>query len=50
MASRIWVGGSGSQPWSTAGNWSPSGVPATGDSAYILSGNSTIDSGLAQTP
>lgn len=45
-----WIGGTGSQSWATAGNWTPgTGPPATGDSAYITSGGSTIDTGLAQS-
>lgn len=49
MAQKQWIGGTGSQPWSTAGNWSPSGVPANGDDVSILVGTSNIDSGLNQS-
>lgn len=56
MATRYWVGGSGSQSWSNTANWSATAggaggasVPTTGDTAYVNSGTSNIDSGLAQT-
>lgn len=37
MTQRIWVGGDATYPnaWNTADNWSPSGVPAAGDSVNI---------------
>ncbi len=31
----VWTGASG--PWTTAGNWTPTGVPTTGDTAYVAS-------------
>jgi hypothetical protein len=34
MAVKLWIGGTGAQSWATAGNWSPSGVPATGDTVW----------------
>jgi len=47
MAFESWKGGTGSQPWTTAGNWLGS-VPAAGDAARILTGASNINSGLDQ--
>lgn len=47
MAITSWKGGTGSQAWSTAGNWT-NGVPAAGDQARILTGTSNINSGLDQ--
>ncbi|MBS1579380.1 MAG: hypothetical protein JST29_07060 [Bacteroidetes bacterium] len=37
---KIWTGGSGS--WSTASNWSPSGVPSLYDNTIISSGSPTV--------
>ena len=41
MATKTWIGTDGS--WSTAGNWSPSGVPADADTVFITSGSDDID-------
>lgn len=48
MAVKIWQGATGSQPWSTTGNWQ-GGTPVNGDDVFILSGSSSIDSGLNQS-
>jgi hypothetical protein len=40
MADKIWIGTDG--VWTTAGNWSPSGVPASSDDVYIVSGSDDI--------
>jgi hypothetical protein len=40
MADKTWNVSSGT--WGTAGNWSPSGVPAPGDTVYINSGTVTV--------
>lgn len=39
MAFKLWIGGS-SNAFGTAGNWSPSGVPANGDTV-VIDGNAT---------
>jgi hypothetical protein len=31
MATKTWTGGAGDKAWATAGNWSPSGAPASSD-------------------
>lgn len=52
MANKTWVGGdSGNEgDYSVAANWSPSGVPTTGDNVRIPAGNSQdIDAGLNQS-
>ncbi len=49
MATVIWIGGSGSQPWTTTSNWSTGSVPVTGDTVYINAGASNINSGLSQS-
>lgn len=40
MADKVWVGTTGDL--GTAGNWSPSGVPAAGDNVYIPAGSGSI--------
>jgi len=40
MADKTWNVSSGT--WATAGNWSPQGVPASGDTVYINSGSCTV--------
>lgn len=47
MADRIWIGTDGA--YSTAGNWSPSGVPAAGENVRIPAGSGSITSGLDQS-
>lgn len=47
MANKTWIGTDGN--YGTAGNWSPSGVPTTGDSVYIPAGGGSITSGLDQS-
>ena len=54
MATKLWIGGNaaGVGSWNVAANWSPSGVPASGDSVYITgpdSDNQDINAGLDQT-
>ena len=39
---KTWTGATGTSVWGTAGNWSPSGVPASTDSVYIVSGSVDI--------
>jgi hypothetical protein len=38
----------GAVTWNTAGNWTPSGVPATGDRVFLPSGNAVITAGSTQ--
>jgi len=40
MANKTWNGGTGT--WATAGNWTPSGVPAVGDDIFINGGSVTL--------
>ena len=47
MAIKIWAGSDGA--WSTAGNWSPSGVPTNSDDVYIEDSSQGITSGLGQS-
>ena len=57
-ATKCWVGGAGAN-WSTAGSWSPSGAPGSGDVATFDPGvcgggtgtntNSTVDASFAGT-
>lgn len=47
MANKTWIGTDGS--YSTVGNWSPSGVPTTGDAVYIPAGGGSISTGLNQS-
>jgi len=42
MATKTWVGGVDGD-WGTALNWSPSGVPASTDDVFIVSGSVDID-------
>jgi autotransporter-associated beta strand protein len=49
---RTWTGGGADDNWSTAGNWSPSGVPAPGDALVFagvtrLSPNNDLASGTS---
>jgi hypothetical protein len=44
MADKIWVGTTGDL--STAGNWSPSGVPAAGDNVYVPAGSGAMSSNM----
>jgi hypothetical protein len=46
--SEYWIGPTGSQPWTTAGNWQ-GGVPASTDTPSILTGTSDINTGLNQS-
>lgn len=41
MATKTLVATTGAIPWATAGSWSPSGVPATGDTVIITSGDAS---------
>jgi hypothetical protein len=49
MSSPYWIGGTGSQSWTNTANWSTGAVPVTGDSVFILQGNSDIQTNLAQS-
>src|SRR5688500_14084369 len=49
MPDKVWNVTTGSASWGTAGNWTPSGVPVTGDVVYITQGDADIDQGLAQS-
>ena len=54
MATKYWVGGASGATgdWSNAANWSPSGVPQTGDNVFIGAFGATlydIDAGLDQS-
>ena len=49
MSSVNWIGSTGSQSWSVAGNWDTGAVPVTGDDVYINFGNSDINGGLNQS-
>jgi len=40
MANKTWNGGTGT--WATAGNWTPSGIPANTDDIFINAGSVTI--------
>ena len=46
MATKIWTGTSAD--WSTSGNWSPSGVPTSGDDVYLENSSQSITAGLGQ--
>lgn len=41
MAVKTLVATTGAIPWATAGSWSPSGVPATGDTVIITAGDAS---------
>ena len=47
MATKIWIGTD--VDWATAGNWSPSGVPASTDNVYLENSSQSITSGLNQS-
>jgi hypothetical protein len=47
MAEKLWVGADGN--YGTAGNWSPSGVPSTGDNVRIPAGGGSISTSLDQS-
>lgn len=47
MASKRFIGTDGS--YSTAGNWSPSGVPIAGDSVTLPAGGGSVTTGLNQS-
>jgi trimeric autotransporter adhesin len=51
MANKIWVGtDSGNEgDWATAANWSPSGVPETGDNVYLENSTQGVTEGWAQS-
>jgi hypothetical protein len=49
MPNDYWIGSTGSQPWSTAANWSDTAVPVNGDDITVANATSSIDSGLAQS-
>lgn len=44
MATKIWVGTTGDV--NTAGNWSPSGVPAAGDDVYVPAGSGSMSNNM----
>lgn len=44
MANKIWVGTTGDL--NTSGNWSPSGVPASGDNVYFPAGSPSVTGSL----
>jgi len=44
---KTWLGGSGS--WGTAANWTPTGVPTTGDTADVSGTNGTVVNLLTST-
>jgi len=50
-ATKIWVGtDSGNEgAWSTAANWSPSGVPANGDDVYFENSSQSVTAGFDQS-
>lgn len=48
MPNKFWTGGANDGNWSTAGNWSPSGAPVTGDDVYVEEGSQNITLGLSQ--
>lgn len=48
MATKLWNSTS-STDWGTAGNWSPSGVPATGDTVILANSSVNIDTTLNQS-
>jgi hypothetical protein len=45
---RSWIGTTTPGDYSVAGNWSPSGVPAAGDSVHLPAGSPAITAGLDQ--
>ena len=47
MATKTWVSTDGN--WDTAGSWSPSGVPASSDDVYFVSGSQDVTSGFNQS-
>lgn len=47
MATKIWVGTTGA--WSTAGNWSPSGVPVVDDDVIFRDNSQSVTTGLDQS-
>lgn len=49
MATKYWTNANANGDWSVAGNWSPSGVPVTGDDVFIEQGSDAIIAGLNQT-
>jgi hypothetical protein len=51
MATKIWLGNdTGNEgDWSTAANWSPSGVPGAGDNVYFEDSAQDADDGLDQS-
>jgi hypothetical protein len=51
MATKQWLGTDATTPtsWAVAANWSPSGVPVTGDTVYLLNNAVDIDTGLNQS-
>ena len=49
MATNYWIGGSGSQPWTTGANWSLGAAPVSTNDVFILNGSSDINTGLAQS-
>lgn len=42
MPDKVFNQTTGAQSWDTAGNWTPSGVPVTGDRAFINSGDASL--------
>lgn len=48
MATKRWTDGAADGNWATAGNWSPSGAPATGDDVYVEESSREILLGLSQ--
>jgi len=50
-ATKIWVGtNSGNEgDWSTAANWSPSGVPTNGDDVYFENSSQSVTAGFDQS-
>ena len=47
MATKTWISTDGN--WDTAGSWSPSGVPASSDDVYFVSGSQDVTSGFNQS-
>ena len=48
MANKIWVGTTTAGDWSVAGNWSPSGVPASADNVYLQNSSQGVTAGFDQ--